>query len=205
MPKLIKKKARKKFIPKRYPATVHSTETFWNTKSFISSGKERYPLGNAYFIDEHGFRHYCLKFRKGITVYIDPDRTYKAHHNPSERTGRQLLDRFYSLKLKPLAFKWVKAKSSLETNHWICVYPAHYLVKVEQSEKGGMHTDDHLATLYVRSDRGLIAIALQYYEGHLKGNFEYSQPEILQEELREWRLTKCWYQDASIRDATFEV
>lgn len=207
MPKILKRKgtrSQRKFKPTWYKATVHSTEQFWNTQSFISTGKERFPLGNAYFIDEHGFRQYHLKFLKGITVYIDPEKTRSASRPTNTRSGRQLLERFYELKLKPLAFKWVKAKNSLETSHWICVYPAHYLVIVEQSDRG-MHVNDHMASLYYRINGGMILLAQQEYEGHLKGNADYDQPSILQEELRDWRINRGWYQDASIRDAIYEI
>lgn len=204
MPKLISRKARKKFKPKWHKATVHSTNEFWNTKAIISNGKERFPLGNAYIHDEHGFRVYLTKFPKGVTFYIDPERTYHADTRTNTKTGRELLQRFYDLKLAPLSFKWIKARTPLETAHWICVYPAHFLVLVEKSDKG-MHVDDHEATLYFRSGQGLIAIARQLYEGHLKGNADYDQPSILQEELREWRLTKAWFQDAITREERFEV
>jgi hypothetical protein len=204
MPKLISRKAKKKFKPTWYKATVHSTNEFWNTKAIISDGKQRYPLGNAYILDEQGFRVYLTRFPKGATFYIDPERTTRSDTRLNTKTGRELLQRFYDLKLAPLVFKWIKAKTPLETAHWICVYPVHYLVIVEKSEKG-MHVDDHEATLYYRGTHGLIAIARQLYEGHLKGNSEYDQPSILQEELREWRLTKAWFQDAITREERFEV
>lgn len=193
---------------KWYPAVVHSTQEFWNTKSFIATGKERFPLGNAYFLDVQGFRQYCIKFKPGLRVFIDPEKTNGVFHYSTSiptRTGRQLLERFYELKLKPLAFKWVKAKTALETTHWICVYPAHYLVKIFMSESKQYHANDHLAILYFRIDTGMIQIAEQDYEGHIRGNEEYSQPEIIQEELREWRLHRQWFQDAMTREQVFEL
>lgn len=204
MPKVISRKKVRKFKPTWYKSEVHSTESFWNTKCFISTGKERYPLGNAYFIDEQGFRQYCVKFLRGVTVYIDPERTRKADQRDNIRSGRQLLERFYSLRLAPISFKWCKAQSSLDTSHWVCVYPAHFLVKVEQSEKG-MHTDDHEANLYYRTESGSICIAQQLYEGHLKGNYQYEQPYILQGELRDWRINRGWFQDAITRETIFEI
>jgi hypothetical protein len=203
MPRIISRKPRKKFKWRKYPATVHSTNEFWNTQAVISSGQS-FPKGNAYILDEWGFRLYLTKFPKGVTVYLDPEQTRRKETRENLRTGRELLNRFYELKLAPLAFKWVKAKNALENHHWICVYPAHYLAIVELSDKG-MHVDDHVATLYYRSERGLIAIAQNLYEGHLRGNAEYPQPSILQEELREWRIGRMWFQDAICREEVFET
>jgi hypothetical protein len=204
MPKLIKKGKPKKYVPTWYKATVHSTDLFWNTRAIIIQGHERFPLVNAYILDDQGFRLYLTKFPRGATVYIDPERTHRVDTRTNTRSGRQLLHRFYELKLAPISFTWKKAKTPFESNRWICVYPCHFLVAVEQSERG-MHVNDHEATLYYRSDHGPIAIAQQLYEGHLKGNVEYDQPSILQGELREWRLTKAWFQDAMTRDQIFEI
>lgn len=194
---------------KWYKSTTHSTREFWATKSFIATGKERFPKGNAYFLDAQGFRQYCVRFQKGLMVFIDPERTRGAYEKEestiARRTGRQLLERFYELKLKPLAFKWIKAKTSLDTSHWICVYPAHYLVKVYLSESKKYHAKDHLAILYFRTDTQLIQVAEQDYEGHLRGNEEYDQPSILQGELREWRLQRLWFQDAMTREQVFDL
>lgn len=172
--------------------------------------RRRYPLGNAYCLVPIGnselvYREYAVTFQSGVKVYIDPEKSNNNHHLADcQRTGRQLLQRFYDLKLAPLVFKWYKAKNRLETNHWLCLYPAHYLVKVEQSEKG-VHSRDHLATLFYRGETDIIPIAQQEYEGHLKGNDEYDQPSILQEELREWRLKKQWFQDAFTRETIYEI
>lgn len=173
--------------------------------------QRRYPLGNAYCLVPIGhselvYREYAVTFPRGVKVYIDPDKNANGHHGPdaNQRTGRQLLERFYNLKLSPLTFKWYKAKTPLETSHWTCLYPAHYLVIVEKSDQG-MHAKDHLATLYYRSSIGPVPIAQQEYEGHLKGNDEYDQPSILQEELREWRLKKQWFQDAFTREMIFDI
>lgn len=176
----------------------------------LRKGVRDYPLGNAYCLVPIGrtqlvYRQYARRFKKGITVYIDDEITARyTNHRPTGKTGKYLLDRFYDLKLAPLAFKWIKARNKLETNHWVCLYPAHYLVLVEQSMKG-MHAEDHTASLFYRGERDTILIAQQEYEGHLKGNDEYDQPSILQSELREWRINRMWFQDAFTRETVFDV
>lgn len=193
---------------KWHRATTPSTREFWATRSFIATGEERFPLGNAYFIDSQGFRQYCIRFQPGLMIFIDPEKTpgaYPQEKSIRTKTGRELLERFYELKLKPLAFKWVKARTALETTHWICVYPAHYLVMVELSTSKKYHAKDHLASLYFRTDTGLIQIAEQDYEGHLRGNEDYDQPSILQSELREWRLQRLWFQDAMTSEQVFNL
>lgn len=175
----------------------------------LYDAQRRYPLGNAYCLVPIGrsslvFREYAVKFPKGVQVHVDEEKTERILTYTSPVTGRRLLQRFYDLELKPQVFKWIKAKSSLETSHWLCLYPARYLVIVELSDEG-FHAKDHLAMLFYRSSDGPILIAQQEYEGHLKGNSEYPQPSILQEELRDWRLTKAWYQDPVTRETTYEM